>query len=305
VLTLASLGPRELRARLRGPGLRLQTGPFVTCVQSPLALLADTLAAMYADYPVLEEGGVADFHVRLSGSNGLRRLVRPQVHFHYDGMAPFQPLPLAQAFPMFEWAMNWCVSSQANSWLVIHAAVIEKSGLAAILPAPPGSGKSTLCAALVNRGWRLLSDELTLVRLDDGRVDPLPRPVSLKNASISILRDYAPEAAFTRPVADTVKGTVAHMRASSESVARAQETAMPAWIVFPKWQAGAPATLTPVPQARAHMRLAENAFNYSLLGETGFQAVARLAEQVRTFDFEYSVLDDAIAVFEQLLRERA
>lgn len=305
MLTLASLGPRELRAHLRGPGLRLQTGPFVTCVQSSLALLADTLGAMYADYPVLEEGGVADFHVRLSGSNGLRRLVRPQVHFHYDGMAPFQPLPLAQAFPMFEWAMNWCVSSQANSWLVIHAAVIEKGGLAAILPAPPGSGKSTLCAALVNRGWRLLSDELTLVRLDDGRVDPLPRPVSLKNASIGILRAYAPEAAFTRPVADTVKGTVAHMRASSESVARAQETAMPAWIVFPKWQAGAPATLTPVPRARAHMRLAENAFNYSLLGETGFQAVARLAEQVRTFDFAYSVLDDAIAVFEQLLAERA
>jgi predicted ATPase len=30
-----------------------------------------------------------------------------------------------------------------------------------ILPAPPGSGKSTLCAALVTRGWRLLSDELT------------------------------------------------------------------------------------------------------------------------------------------------
>ena len=304
MLTLASLGERALRARLRGPGLRLQTGPFVTCVHSPLALLAQTLGTMYADYPVLEEGSLADFHVRLSGSSGLRRFVRPQVHFHFDGMAPFQPLPLDQAFPMFEWAMNWCVSSQAHSWLVIHAAVIEKGGLAAILPAPPGSGKSTLCAALVNRGWRLLSDELTLVRLDDGRVDPLPRPVSLKNASIGIIRDYAPAAAFTRPVADTVKGTVAHMRASSDSVARAGEAAAPAWIVFPKWQAGAPAELTPVPQARAHMRLAENAFNYSLLGEAGFQAVAGVVDAARTFDFRYGVLDDAIAVFEQLLRER-
>lgn len=305
MLTVAGLGGRELRARLRGPGLRLQTGPFVTCVHSALAPLADSLGAMYADYPVLEEGTLADFHVRLSGSQGLRRFVRPQVHFHYDGMAPFQPLPLAQAFPMFEWAMNWCVSSQANSWLVIHAAVIEKGGLAAILPAPPGSGKSTLCAALVNRGWRLLSDELTLVRLDDGKIDPLPRPVSLKNASIGIVRAYAPDAAFTRPVADTVKGTVAHMRASSDSVARAAEKAAPAWIVFPKWQAGAAAELTPVPQARAHMRLAENAFNYSLLGEAGFHTVARLADEASTFDFRYSVLDDAIAVFERLLAERA
>jgi len=305
MLTVAGLGPAALAARLRGPGLRLQTGPFVTCVHSPLAGLAGTLGAMYADYPVLAEGSVADFHVRLSRSTGLRRFVRPQVHFHYDGMAPFQPLPLDQAFPMFEWAMNWCVSSQANSWLLIHAAVVEKGGVAAILPAPPGSGKSTLCAALVNRGWRLLSDELTMVRLGDGNIDPLPRPVSLKNASIGIIRDYAPAAAFTRPVADTVKGTVAHMRASSDSVARAAEAAAPAWIVFPQWQAGAAATLVPVPQARAHMRVAENAFNYSLLGEAGFDAVARLVETARTFDFRYSVLDDAIAVFEQLLAQRA
>ena len=305
MLTVAGLGRRELGARLRGPGLRLQTGPFVTCVQSALSPLADALAAMYADYPVLEEGALADFHVRLSCSRGLRRLVRPQVHFHYDGMAPFQPLPLDQTFPMFEWAMNWCVSSQAHSWLVIHAAVIEKEGRAAILPAPPGSGKSTLCAALVNRGWRLLSDELTLVRLDDGRIDPLPRPVSLKNASIGIIRDFAPGAAFTRPVADTIKGTVAHMRASSESVARALEPALPSWIVFPQWRAGAPATLLEVPRARAHLRLAENAFNYSLLGEAGFQTVARLVEQVRTVDFSYGVLDDAVAAFERLLAEGA
>ena len=305
MLTVAGLGRDELVARLRGPGLRLRTGPFVTCVKSPLALLAETLGTMYADYPVLGEGGLADFHVALSGSRGLRRLLRPQVHFHYDGMAPFQPLPLDQTFPMFEWAMNWCVSSQAHSWLVIHAAVIEKGGVAAILPAPPGSGKSTLCAALVNRGWRLLSDELTLVRLDDGNIDPLPRPVSLKNASIGILREYAPQAIFTRPVADTVKGTVAHMRASSDSVARAGDAAIPAWIVFPQWRAGALAELTPVAPARAHMRLAGNAFNYSLLGAAGFEAVARLVGAVRTYDFCYGVLDDAVAVFERLLLERA
>lgn len=303
MLTVASLGRRELGARLRGPGLRLQTGPFVTCIRSTLAPLADGLGAMYADYPVLDEDALADFHVRLSGSRGLRRLVRPQVHFHYDGMAPFQPLPLDQVFPMFEWAMNWCVSSQAHSWLVIHAAVIEKGGRAAILPAPPGSGKSTLCAALVNRGWRLLSDELTLVRLDDGRIDPLPRPVSLKNASIEIIRAFAPAAEFTRPVADTVKGTVAHMRASSESVARALDPALPAWIVFPQWRSQAPAALVEVPRARAHLRLAENAFNYSLLGEAGFQAVAGLVGQVRTFDFSYGQLDEAIAVFERLLEQ--
>ncbi|QNB01291.1 HprK-related kinase A [Massilia sp. Se16.2.3] len=302
--TVATLGRRELAARLRGPGLRLQTGPFVTCVRSALPSLADTLASMYADYPVRDGDSFADFDVRLSGSQGLRRPVRPQVHFHYEGMAPFQPLPLAQAFPMFEWAMNWCVSSQAHSWLVIHAAVVEKEGAAAILPAPPGSGKSTLCAAPVARGWRLLSDELTLVRLDDGRIDPLPRPVSLKNGSIDVIRARAPAAELTVPVRDTVKGTVAHMRAPGTSVARALEPAAPAWIVFPKWERDAPAELVPVAQARAHLRLAENAFNYSLLGGAGFETVARLIEATRTVDFRYGALDDAMDVFERLLAQR-
>ena len=304
MLTVGALDHQTLVSRLRGPGLRLQTGPFVACIRSSLPALAIALSRMYADYPVLDEDTTADFDVLLRRPRGLRRLVKPQVYFHYDGMEPFQPLPLAQLYPMFEWAMNWCVSSHAHSWLVIHAAVVEKEGKAVILPAPPGSGKSTLCAALVARGWRLLSDELTLVRLDDGRIDPVPRPVSLKNASIDVIRAWAPQAHISPPVADTVKGTVAHMRAPGASVARALEPATPAWIVFPKWKQGAPAELVQVPQARALLRLAENAFNYSLLGGAGFNTAARLIDGTRTFDFSYGALDDAMAVFEDLLAGR-
>jgi HprK-related kinase A len=201
---------------------------------------------------------------------------------------------------MFEWAMNACVSSRANRYLIIHAAVVEKDGLAAILPAPPGSGKSTLCAALVSKGWRLLSDELALVRLDTGALAPLPRPVSLKNASIGIMRQYAPGAVFSPEVADTSKGTIAHMKAPAASVARAAEPARPAWIIFPKYQAGAAPTLTPVAPARAFMDLAGNAFNYSLLGAEGFDAMAGLIDRCAAFNFSYSALDDAVALFSRL-----
>lgn len=301
MLTVGALERQALLARLRGPGLRLQTGPFISCIRSALPALAVALQRMYADYPVLEEDTPADFDVLLRRPRGLRRFVKPQVYFHYDGMEPFQPLPLAQLYPMFEWAMNWCVSSHAHSWLVVHAAVVEREGKAVILPAPPGSGKSTLCAALVARGWRLLSDELTLVRIDNGLIDPVPRPVSLKNASIEVIRAWAPHCPISPPVADTLKGTVAHMAVPRASVARASEPALPAWIVFPRWRAGAAAALEPVPQARAHLRLAENAFNYSLLGAAGFDTAARLVDSTRTFDFSYGTLDDAMAVFDGLL----
>jgi len=302
MLTVAALSGRELRARLAGDGLAVRTGPFSTLIRSPIEPLAEGIALLYGDYPLLEEPGFADFHVRLRRSGGLRRWYRPQVHFDVDGLEPFEPLPEEHAFPMLEWALNWCISTRAHSYLMIHAAVVERDGLAAILPAPPGSGKSTLCAALVNRGWRLLSDELALFRPEDGLLVPAPRPVSLKNRSIDIIRDYVPGAVLSRPVANTTKGTVAHLKAPSASVARAGEPARPAWVVFPKYEAGAATSLEPIPRARAFMRVAENAFNYSQLGARGFHTLGGAMDGCASFDFRYSDLDEAIALFATLER---
>lgn len=301
MLTVAQLPAGQLTARLAGAGLYLQTGAFVTRLQSTIPSVVRGVGLMYADYPLGPEDGYADFHLRMVRPANWRRWLRPQVQLLADGLAPFKPLPLAQAYPMFEWGLNWCISNRAHSYLVLHAAVVEKHGRAVILPAPPGSGKSTLCAALVHHGWRLLSDELTMVRLDDGRIDPMPRPISLKNGSIALMRSALPAAQFSPPVHDTSKGTVAHLRAPADSVARLAEPARPAWIVFPRYQAGAPAGLHPVAKARAHMRTAENAFNYSVLGARGFDAMADLVERSDCYDFSYSNLGDALAMFDQLV----
>lgn len=298
--TVSALSRAELGEQLAGGGIRLQTGAFVACIKSSFPSVADGISLLYADYPLRAPGAFTDFHVNLTPSPGLRRWFRPQVQFDYDGNKPFRPLPADQAFPMLEWALNWCVSSRAHRYLIIHAAVIEKNGCAAILPAPPGSGKSTLCAALVSKGWRLLSDELALVRLDTGELVPLPRPISLKNASIDIMRRYAPDAVFSRAVDDTVKGTVAHMKVPADSVLRAAERSRAAWIIFPQYQAGAAPTLTSMAPARAFMSVAGNAFNYSLLGGAGFDALASLIDASQCYSFTYSALDDAIDVFSAL-----
>ena len=302
---VSSLSYAQLQQRLAGSGIVLQTGSFTTHLRSPVRQIAEGIALLYADYPLHDDAAFADFHVEMDQVGGLRRWFGRQVIFRSNGEAPFKPLPLTHALPMLEWSMNWCVSSRAHDYLIIHAAVVERNGVAAILPAPPGSGKSTLCAALVSCGWRLLSDELTLVRLADGMIEPLPRPVSLKNSSIAIIGDFAPQAVFSRPVPNTNKGTVAHVKAPAASVARAGELARAAWIIFPVWTAGAAATMTPIPQAHAFMQVAQNAFNYSLLGYDGFDAMGRLIAHVDSYHFVYSKLNDAIALFERLAADHA
>jgi hypothetical protein len=298
--TVASLAPRALAALLAGPGLYLRTGPFINHITADNVPIAAGIARMYGDYSLAESTEFADFHVSFDNAALWRRWWHRQVRFSHDGYRPFAPLPRDQGFAMFEWMLNWCVSSRAHDYLIIHAAVVEKNGCAVVLPAPPGSGKSTLCAALAHRGWRLLSDELALVRLADGAIAPLPRPISLKNQSIDVMRAYLDAPVFSTPVGSTHKGTVAHLKAPADSVARAHEIARPAWVIFPKYAPGEAAVLTPMPRARAFMELADNAFNFSLLGAAGFNAMGELIERSECYQFRYSVLDEAIAVFASL-----
>jgi len=304
-MKLLQLSRPELRRQLAGAGIWLRTGPFSLRLRSHIPSVAEGLAELYGQFEVRSaHEAFADFHVSVNPPASLRRWLRPQAAFSFDGMQPFKPLPRDQAFPMLEWGLNWCVSTQAHQYLIIHAAVVEKNGLAAILPAPPGSGKSTLAAGLVLSGWRLLSDELTLIDRRTGLIQPLPRPVSLKNKSIDVIRQLAPDVHINRASHDTVKGTVAHMRPPRDSVLRQHETARPGWVIFPRWEAGAAATLTPRSQAQTFMFLAQNAFNYSHLGADGFRVGTALIDQTDCYDFHYSALDEAIATFDRLAERR-
>lgn len=293
------------QARLAGPGLRLVTGPFNCSLRSDVGEVAAELASLYGEHELAPEDAMVDFYVQVTATPGLRRWLRPQVQFFADGVTPFTPLPRAQALPMMEWGLNWCVTAYSHHLLVLHAACVARDDRAVILPAPPGSGKSTLCAALVNRGWRLLSDELTLVDFQAGRVWGLARPVNLKNASIDVIRRFAPDALLTQPVHDTAKGTVALMAPPAASVQAGSRPARPCWMVLPKYEAGAAATLEPMPRGQAFLQIADNAMNYAVLGRQGFETVGELTARCEHFSFRYGNLDEAMQVFDGLARSPA
>lgn len=302
---LAAIGGAELRRRLRGPGVTLHLPPFVARLQSDVPRVADDLLRLYGEFKIGQDDEFADFHLAVNHDRGLhalwRRLAgRRQARFSTDGLAAFTTLPAAQAFHMIEWGLNWAVTAHAHHYVVYHAAVLERNGRALVLPAPPGSGKSTLTAALAQRGWRLLSDELALLDPQDGQLYGLARPVNLKNQAISLLREFAPAAVLTEPVPDTLKGTLSLMKAPGDAVARVHEGACPRWVVVPSFEAGTEALLEPLPKAQAHLLLAEQAFNYDIHGADGFEATADLVSRADCWAFTYSRLDDAIEVFDQL-----
>lgn len=299
-MILASLTDASLRQRLAEGDLVVRAGPFGYRIKSTLPPIADGLRVLYADYPLADPASFADFSLVMEPGAGIHRWWRPQVRFSTDGFYPFEPLPQSHAYPQLEWAMNWCVSTRAHQYLMLHAAVVERNGFAAVLAAPPGSGKSTLCAGLVHRGWRLLSDEIALVSLDGASITPAVRPISLKNKSIEVIGAFVPGAVFSRTTHGTSKGSVTHMKIPVSALDRMGETAVPRWVIFPKYVADAPAELVQRPRGHSVLELGSNSFNYTLLGLTGFEALTALVRASDCYQFSYGRLDDAVALFDRL-----
>jgi hypothetical protein len=302
-MNVGDLSLERFAAQLAGEGVAIRWGPFASRIVIQLPELAAPLHLLYADFPLEPPGDFCDFHVRIRPRS--RRLPWSERRFELllDRGPAFQPFSRKFALAALEWGLNLCVYGSAHQFLVVHAAVVERNGRALLLPGRPGAGKSTLCAALVMAGWRLLSDELALVDPQDGRVRALARPISLKNDAIEIIRGLAPDTVFGPPAVDTHKGTVAHMKPPSPSVRRAEETAVPQWIVMPRFVAGQELHLNPVSKASAFWGIADNSLNYEILGETGFTTLVRLVDRCQCYSLTHSDLSDAVAALVRLSRE--
>jgi hypothetical protein len=291
---LSDAGVRELVPLLRGPGVALDFGLVRARVRSDCDALAEKLAVVYGAFPLAAADGFCDVTASVVRRGGLRRAWRPQVDLLVDGQTPFEPFPADTDLPLLEWGLNFFIAQRAQHCLLLHAGALERDGAAVILPALPGSGKSTLTAALVSRDWRLLSDEFAAVRLADSRILPVVRPIALKNESIDILRAFAPDAVIGPTFPRTRKGAVAHLAPDAASVADRYLAAAPIAVVFPKFIAGAAVALEPLPRARAFAKLATNSFNYAVLGREGFIAMRRLIGSCACYRLRYGVLADAV-----------
>lgn len=274
-------------------------GPFRVGVSSEIEHLAQILGHFYGGL-LLDGEHVLDYAIRMRRPAGSRRWFRRQILFEIDSIRVFEPHPLENAFPMFEWGLNWCIATSAHRYMMLHAGTVAFGDRALILPGTPGSGKSTLTAALHLRGARLLSDEFGLVRPEIGDLLPMPRGIPLKNTSIEAILEFDPAAEMGPTYPKTRKGRVRHLRPSAESIARQAEPATPRWLVFPKYQAGVAETLQPLDKVEAFRQLAFNCFNYRLLGEVSFRAVARLIEQVDCYTFRFSSLERAVPMLQAL-----
>lgn len=245
----------------------------------------------------------ADIRVSLTPGTRLR-LWRRQICLWSESQTPFEPYPLNSALPLFEWGTNWIIAQRLNAYLLLHAGVVARGEQALILPAQPGSGKSTLTCALHLAGWRFLSDEFGVIDMERGLVLPMLKPAALKNASIQVI-GARPNAVLGPTFPGTRKGDVAHFVPDRASFEARKTGAQPRLVVFPHFVAGASLRCVAIPPAEAVMRIGVNSFNYQTLGPLGFEAAVRIARSAQAFDLTYGSLDEAMNCIDSLFNQAA
>ncbi len=256
------------------------------------------LETLYTTYPQASDA-IPHFTVRLEATSVLRRWIKPQVAIRGDYVLPDAlPVSLAHGLIAAEMAMNLQIALGERRFLLLHAASVERDGRVLIMTGDSGSGKSTLSAMLSKRGWRFLGDEFAMIDPESGLVHPFPRPISLKNASISEMQRCFPKAQFGPLVKGTPKGDLCHMVPNPTAIAAMNVPAPPALILFPRF--GHAAETRDVGQSEAFVRLTQASTNYVALGEAGFEALTKLVNDLPAKAIDYPDTQTALKLVETL-----
>lgn len=165
-----------------------------------------------------------------------------------------------------------------------------------LLPARPGSGKSTLTAALVQSGWDYLSDEVALLDVTTMRVAPVPIALCLKRSGLAPVMEFWPSA----------KDLVFHLRSDGKRVAYLPppiERVVPPdarmavrGIVFPRYRKDRDLTWTALSRLDALRRLIDECVAISgRLDVARVGAVVNWIANIPSHELTYGSTADAVS----------
>ncbi len=189
-------------------------------------------------------------------------------------------------------AINLWVISQTRKYYAFHAGVVARDGLGILLPATSYSGKSTLTAALIQRGFVALSDEIGALELASGRLVGYPRALSLRLASLKLL-DLEHQEGLDIP-----DGRM--LRAASLGGAWANTSVEPRLIILPFYS---PTKIFRCERLRAGpavLALFEAASSQPYFKTAGLDLIIGLAKKLPCYRLIYSDLLTAVNSIEEL-----
>ena len=299
--SIKDIEKKALNEALKAGSLEILLGPFSARIQGTDSSLVEFLYDAYRDVGARTElCDVTDIALKIGPPSWIRKYIRPQVICDPGFQVPVLPLPSHMSALALEMGMNLGVALKCCRYVTFHAGAVanEKGGI--LISADSGGGKSTLTASLMEEGYRLLSDEFGLLNMDDASLVAYPRPVSLKNQSIEIVRELSGSDWISSVLEGTPKGRIAYRRVRPGDIEGANKPATPRLILFPNYHPEGEHYARAVPSSEAMMRMIPSSINYHLLGERAYSALVRLMDTATAYEIGYKSTEQAHIIVSDL-----
>jgi hypothetical protein len=189
---------------------------------------------------------------------------------------------------------------QLQGYLAIHAGVVAVDGHAVILPARPDSGKTTTVAGLTRAGFSYLTEEVALLDIRTGIVDPFPRPLMMESSSVDVLGDLRAE--LPEPY-EEFRRQLYHVAPDDLRARSIGGPSVVSFVVVPCYARGAVTKLVPMTKAETLVALAKNSFNFRVLGSVGLSLLEGVARRAPGYRLEIGDLPSAVRLIEELVRD--
>ena len=209
-----------------------------------------------------------------------------------DGVPMSYVVILTRLGPLVK-GLLWSSAVNAHKFLYyIHAGVVGKDGVCVLLPAAPGSGKSSLTAALTHRGFRYFSDEVALIEPGTFMVNPMPLAFCAKSTGWDLIAPYYPE---ILSVPTHGRGDGKMVRYVPPPAERIQKTpASVSHMVFPHYDGASTTELKPIARSEALARLMTECLALrQRLDRSSAEDILRWIAGIRCYDLPFSSLDEA------------
>lgn len=276
-------------------------GCISVTVRSDLTDLLDDLRDLHRGYclPSQAPGRTIQMVIRESGRSmlGGRRY-----RVYGDGEEIGNERRRQEVFPFLEWGVNWRVIANYPEFLQVHAATMAHLGRGFVFAGGPGSGKSTLVAGLLTRGWTYLSDEFALIDRETLRLHSFPKAICIKAGSFDVIKRLGLPFAGRHYYVKGLKGRVGYINPRDVEQYTAPEPTPIRYVIFPTYTGTDRPRLYPISRAQALFDLARGTFNRNVLGDQLLSVLGDTVSQAHCFRLEAGPIEETCDLIESTLR---
>jgi hypothetical protein len=233
----------------------------------------------------------ARFSVATGDENGRFRLV-------CNGKERIRTHSYPYLLALLEHEICMQVIQRERRHLLIHAGGAARGRLTCLFPGEREAGKTTLIAYLLTKDFVGFCDDAAAVDLRTLEVVPFFWPLRIKGDGRNQIGLQAGRLKLGWYGPDPQAYPVRYLMPKIEQIAKKPHRIR--LVIFPRYRPGSKARVEELSGAQAASGLIRHSFNFFALGDGGFDAVAELARQTRSYRMEYSDLDEALGLVSEL-----